>query len=150
MKKFLMLGLCLILVSALLAQVQNPVKWTYASKKVNETTYSVLITATLEPGWHLYSQTTPEGGPVPTAFAFAKNPLLTLEGAPKEVGRLEQKHEPLFGVDVKQFSHAVVFQQSVKVKGRAKTALAGTVEFMACNDAMCLPPSTQKFSIALK
>jgi hypothetical protein len=132
------------------AQVQNPVRWEFSSKKVNGTTYDVKITASIEPGWHVYSQTTPEGGPVPTSFSFAKNPLLTLQGTPKEVGKLEQRFEPLFGVDVKQFSDKVVFQQTIQVKGKAKTALSGSVEFMVCNDEMCLPPSTQKFSIALK
>lgn len=150
MKKLIstLVFICVCLIAG--AQVQNPVKWNFASKKVNETTYSVMITATIDPGWHVYSQTTPEGGPVPTAITFSKNPLITLNGSPKEIGKLEQKHEPLFGVDVKQYSKVVVFQQSVKLKGKAKTALSGTVEFMACNDEMCLPPSTQKFSIALK
>jgi DsbC/DsbD-like thiol-disulfide interchange protein len=150
MKKLMIVGLCLLFFGVVSAQVQNPVQWNYTVKKVNETTYSVQIAATIEPGWHVYSQTTPEGGPVPTSIAFAKNPLLTLEGSPKEIGKLEQKHEPLFGVDVKQYSNKVFFVQTVKVKGKAKTALTGTVEFMACNDEMCLPPSSQKFSIALK
>jgi thiol:disulfide interchange protein DsbD len=56
----------------------------------------------------------------------------------------------LFGVDVKQFSNKVDFVQTVKIKGKAKTVLNGSVEFMTCNDHECLPPKTQKFSVALK
>jgi thiol:disulfide interchange protein DsbD len=131
-------------------QVQKPVTWSFSSKKINATTYDVHLTATINSGWHTYSQTTPEGGPVPTAITFTKNPLLTLQGAAKEVGKLEQKHEAIFGVDVKQFSNKVDFVQTVKLKGGAKTSVAGTIEYMVCNDKQCLPPATQKFTIALK
>lgn len=132
------------------AQVQNPVKWAYKLKKVNATTYEVQITATIDKGWHIYSQTTPDGGPVPTTIKFAKNPLVTLVGAAKEVGKLEQRHEELFGVDVKQFSNIVSFVQTVKVKTAVKTSVVGTVEFMVCNDTQCLPPTTNKFSLSIQ
>ena len=132
------------------AQVQNPVKWAYKLKKVNATTYEVHITATIDKGWHVYSQTTPDGGPVPTTINFSKNPLITLVGTAKEVGKLEQRHEELFGVDVKQFSNSVNFIQTIKVKAAVKTAVTGSVEFMVCNDRECLPPTTNKFSLPIQ
>jgi thiol:disulfide interchange protein DsbD len=55
----------------------------------------------------------------------------------------------VFGVDVKYFSGKVDFVQLVKLKSKAKTNFTGSVEFMVCNDQQCLPPATQKFSIAL-
>lgn len=150
MKKILSLSFALIILSAVKAQVQTPVQWAFAAKKINATTYEVHLTASMESGWHIYSQSTPEGGPVPTSIEFSKNPLLILDGKAKEVGKLEQHFETLFGVEVKQFSNKVDFVQVVKIKGKAKTALNGSVEFMTCNDRECLPPRTQKFSIALK
>lgn len=130
-------------------QMEDPVSWAFAARKLDATTYEVTLTATLEEGWHLYSQTTPSGGPVPTSITFSKNPLLTLQGKPKEVGRLEQRHEPLFGVEVKQYSDKVVFVQKVALKGKAKTAVSGAVEYMSCNEEMCLPPTSKKFTLAL-
>lgn len=150
MKKFFALVLGIMAVGLVQAQIQNPVKWSFASKKINASTYEVYLTAQIDEGWHVYSQTTPDGGPIPTSIEYTKNPLLTIDGNAKEVGKLEQKHEPLFGVDVKQFSDKVVFVQRVKVKGNAKTSLSGTVAFMSCNDRECLPPKSQKFTIALK
>ena len=132
------------------AQMKNPVQWVFTAKKINASTYEVHMTATIDEGWHLYSQTTPDGGPTPTAISFAKNPLLVLDGTTKEVGKMEQKHEELFGVDVKQFSKKVDFVQVIKLKGKAKTSVNGSVEFMTCNDNQCLPPQTKKFSITLK
>lgn len=150
MKKILAFLLSFVVLQAAHAQVKNPVQWSYTAKKLNATTYEVHLSATIEDGWHLYSQTTPDGGPVATTIAFAKNPLLILEGNVKEIGKLEQRHEELFGVDVKQFSNKVDFVQVVKLKGKAKTALNGSLEFMTCNDRECLPPKIQQFSIALK
>lgn len=132
------------------AQIENPVKWSYKLKKVNATTYEVHISATIDEGWHIYSQTTPDGGPIATTINFSKNPLLTLVGAAKEVGKLEQHHEELFGVDVKQFSKSVNFIQTIKIKAAVKTAVTGTVEFMVCNDRECLPPTTNKFSLSIQ
>lgn len=150
MKKIFSFTMGLILLNMANAQVKNPVQWDFSAKKINATIYEVYLTANMEDGWHVYSQHTPDGGPVPTSIQFAKNPLLTLNGTPKESGKKEQKFEELFGVDVIQFSDKVVFVQKVEVKGKAKTTLTGSVEFMTCNDRECLPPATQKFSIALK
>jgi DsbC/DsbD-like thiol-disulfide interchange protein len=134
---------------SLCAQVEQPVTWSFASKKLNATTFEIRLTAQIESGWHIYSQSTPAGGPVPTEIRFAKNPLVALPEKVKEVGKLEQKHEPLFGVDVKQYSKTVVFVQKVSVKGKAKTSLNGVIEYMTCNEEQCLPPAEQKFTIAL-
>ena len=150
MKKVLLLAFGLMTIHVLNAQVKHPIAWTFTCKAIDGNTYEVSMSANIEDGWHIYSQSTPEGGPVPTAISFAKNPLVSLVGQPKEVGKLEQRHEELFGVDVKQFSGKVVFVQVVKLKGKAKTALSGSVYFMTCNDHECLPPVTRKFEIALK
>ena len=150
MKKIYFAVLLLMAATQGFSQVKNPVKWEYASKKINESTYEISLIATLDPAWHIYSQTTPEGGPSATVITFTKNPMLQLEGPVKEVGKLEQKNEPLFGVDVKQFSNKVSFVQTVKLKAKAKTAITGTIEFMTCNNRECLPPKEEKFSVSLK
>ncbi len=146
---------CLLLLSVFItvisfAQIQEPVEWSFSSKKINATTYTVTLTAKLDNGWHIYSQTTPGGGPVPTSISFSKNLLATPAGTTKELGKLEKHFEPLFGVDVKQFSDRVNFVQTVTVKPGVKTTVTGTIEYMTCNDHECLPPRTVKFSVLLK
>jgi len=132
------------------AQIQDPVKWTFDAKKIADGSYEVRLTATIDAGWHIYSQNTPDGGPIPTNITFTKNPLILSEGKVKEIGKLEKKHEPIFGVDVKQYSNKVDFVQTFKLKGKVKTAIAGSVEFMVCNDSQCLPPSIKKFSLEIQ
>jgi thiol:disulfide interchange protein DsbD len=131
------------------AQVQNPVSWSFSAKESADNSYEVHLTATIERGWHIYSQTTPDGGPVPTAITFSKNPLLTLSGDPKK-WEIRRAQRALFGVNVKQYSNNVDFVQTVKIKGNAKTAVKGSVEFMVCNNKECLPPKTIEFSVSLK
>jgi DsbC/DsbD-like thiol-disulfide interchange protein len=136
--------------ATIMAQVKNPVKWNYSAKQLSAGKYELHMIATLEKGWHLYSQNTPDGGPVPTAFSFTKNPLVTLNGPVKETGKLETHFEKLFDVDVKQYSDKVDFVQTVTVKGNVKTNMAGNVKYMLCNDRECLPPKEVNFSIALQ
>jgi hypothetical protein len=150
MKQLLSVFVLILLTGQAFSQVKNPVKWAFAAKKIDQVTYEISLTATLDAGWHIYSQTTPDGGPSATVISFTQNPLITLDGGVKEVGKLEQKFEELFGVDVKQFSNKVVFVQTVKLKAKAKTAVNGTVEFMSCNNKECLPPSSQKFSVPIQ
>lgn len=133
----------------LFAQVKDPVKWSFSAKKT-ATGYDVVIVANLEKGWHTYSQNTPDGGPVATSFTFTKNPLLTLDGKVTEKGKLEKKFEELFDLNVLQYSNTVTFTQKVRLKGKVKTNLSGTVEFMVCNDKECLPPKKVPFTIALQ
>src|SRR5258706_7759981 len=121
MKKFLFVFILSSIVADCFAQSDNPVKWDFSAKKINATTYEVHLTAKIEDEWHIYSQTTPDGGPVATSISFNKNPLLSFDGSAKESGKLEQHFEELFGVQVKQFSNKVDFIQIVKLKNNVKT-----------------------------
>jgi len=149
MKKYFSATLVTILFGTIDAIAQNPATWTFSIKKIDTKNYEVRITGTLDGDWHTYSQYTPAGGPVPTRIDFIKNPLVTLIGKPKEVGKLEEHFEPLFGVMVKQFGSAVTFIQNVQLKTPVKTAISGNVYFMVCNDEECMPPQKQAFSITL-
>lgn len=151
MKKIYLAVLLMFSANMIFAQmVKNPVTLTSSVKKVADKTYEVTIAANIQPGWHMYSMTTPEGGPIPTAVDFAKNPLVTPQGNVKEVGKMEQKFEPLFGVDVKQFSNNVKFVQTFKTRANVKTSMDVAVKYMVCDDHQCLPPSTKKLTVALK
>lgn len=149
MKKMIFL-VCIVAIPFLItAQVKEPVNWYFTSKKIADKTYEVHLTVSIQAGWHTYSPTTPDGGPVPTTVKFANNPLITVDGKLKEIGKLEKKNEPLFGVEVKQYSNKVDFVQIVKVKGVVSTSVKGTIEYMVCNDKQCLPPVTKDFLIPL-
>ncbi|MBN9349502.1 MAG: hypothetical protein J0H55_02360 [Chitinophagaceae bacterium] len=152
MKKIYFIAAFLLCGNFLFAQmVKNPVSWTSSTRKTGDKTYEITLVANIGSGWHMYSQNTPDGGPLPTKITFSKNPLVILpSGHMKESGKLEQRFEPLFGVDVRQYSNQVEFKQTVKLKANVKTSVDVAVQFMTCNDRECLPPTTRKFTVALK
>ncbi len=150
MKKILFTLALVFTTAVLFAQIQNPVQWSYAVVKKTATSYQVNITATLPRPWHIYSQTTSNGGPIPTTVAFNKNPLATLTGKIQELGALKVVHDASFGVDVKYFYDKVEFVQMVTLKAPVKTNLSGTVEYMVCNDSQCLPPTKVPFEVKLQ
>lgn len=150
MKRILLAALFLFSANVLFAQiVKNPVNWSSSVKKIGDKTYQVILVADIDQGWHMYSQSTPEGGPIPTKVTITKNPLIVTEGSFKEKGKMEQKFEPLFGVDVKQYSDKVEYSQVIKTKANINTSMEVAVQFMVCDDHQCLPPSTKKLTVAL-
>lgn len=148
MKKLLLFLIIATTSFSLSAQIQNPVKWEFTSKKIADKTYEVHFTARIDKGWHLYAQDTGEG-PVPTSFTFARNPILNTDGKTKEIGNLLKEYDNNFGSVLKFYADKVEFVQVVKLKANAKTSVNGEVEFMVCNDEKCLPPRKIPFTIKL-
>jgi thiol:disulfide interchange protein DsbD len=149
MNKLLLIVFSVFLATVSFAQ-SNVVNWKFESKKLGDKKYEVKLIAMVAQPWHIYSTTTPDGGPLPTKITFTKNPLAVMEGKLKEVGKLETKFEDVFDVDTKFFNDKVEFVQVVTLKANVKTSLTGSVEYMTCNDKECLPPKSVDFSIALK
>lgn len=149
MKHFFTLSL--LMLGTFVMRAQNPVTWTFSSKKIADKTYEVHMKAAIQPGWHLYSQNQPEDAiAIPTGFTLAANPLFTLDGKIKEIGKLEKFHDKKLDVSANQYSNTVDFVQVVKLKTNAKTSLTGNVEYQTCNDERCLPPKKVNFSIAIR
>ena len=141
----------LFIVGVARSQTLNPVSWTFSAKKTADKTYEIHLTAAMQPGWHLYSQSQPEDAiAIPTGFTFTTNPLFTMNGSIKEVGKLEKFHDEKLNLSANQYSEKVDFVQVVKLKSNVKTNVAGSVEYQTCDDKKCLPPKTVNFSVALK
>ncbi|MDB5201797.1 MAG: hypothetical protein JWQ27_1206 [Ferruginibacter sp.] len=144
----LTISFVLFTIAGVFAQIENPVKWTYTAKKVSDKVYEIHMQATLDPKWHIYAQEAGEG-PEPTVISFTKNPLLKLDEATKEVGKLEKQYDENFKSVLKFYANKVDFVQRVKLKSSAATVLKGTISYMVCNDRKCLPPKEVTFSVKL-
>lgn len=130
------------------SQILKPVTWSYAAKKTSKTEAVIYIKATIDQGWHLYSQDVKDGGPVKTTFTFPASKEYTVIGKtaePKAVTR----YEDTFKMNVSFFEKSVLFQQKVKLNGSTAT-VKGKVEFMTCDDKQCLPPEEIEFSVPVK
>ncbi|HSU27427.1 MAG TPA: protein-disulfide reductase DsbD domain-containing protein [Chitinophagaceae bacterium] len=141
-----------VLLSAGISQAQlNPVSWTFTAKKTASKTYEIHMTATMQAGWHLYSQTQPEDAiAIPTTFTLNNNPLITKNGKIKEIGKMLVFHDARLDISAHQYANTVDFVQVVKLKANAKTNFSGNVEYQTCDDSKCLPPKTIVFNVALK
>ncbi len=140
MKKHLILLFALIAFTVGNSQILEPVKWQTSIEKFSDTEYNLVSKATIESGWHLYSQNVPADGPIPTTFTFDD-----VNGAFKFIGNtgeLEGKtvDDPVFQMRIKFFEKSAIFVQRVQLLGDV-TSVKGTVEFMVCDDTRCLPPT---------
>ncbi|WP_316834100.1 protein-disulfide reductase DsbD domain-containing protein [Pedobacter nutrimenti] len=144
----LILSFLVLSVFAASAQIENPVKWSYGQKKISKTEAIVFIKASIEDGWHIYSQNVKDGGPVKTSVTFAPSKDYVKVGTtsePKPVTKFEKS----FDMNVSYFEKQVIFQQKVKLN-KPSTTVKGKVEFMVCNDSKCLPPTEVEFSVQVK
>jgi len=147
-KKLITMILVVFWATGLRAQIETPVKWSYGFKKINAREAVVLLKATIDDGWHIYSVNQEDGGPVKTSFKFTASKNYVLLGNVTEP-KPKVAFEKAFGIDVKTFTQSVVFQQKVRLKS-GECIVAGSLEYMVCNDHRCLPPETVQFSIPVK
>lgn len=126
----------------LTAQMYDPVKWATSVKKISDTEYKLISTATIETKSHLYSQNVDDGGPIPTTFTYInKDKSFNLvEKTTEEEGYTVD--DPVFEMRIKYFENKAVFEQKITLLKDVNTII-GTVEFMACDDEKCSPPTTE-------
>jgi thiol:disulfide interchange protein DsbD len=148
-KRIVLFALLLAAFQMVSAQILEPVKWSFESRKTGESEYELRFMATMDNGWHLYSQFVPSGGPIPTSFKFEKSAGYTLVGKVTEPKPLEE-NDPNFNMVVKYFIKSVVFTQKVKVVSDKPVEVKGFLEFMCCNNQNCLPPTEVNYSFKLE
>ena len=147
-KYYITLALLILFLFQSKAQVLTPVHWSYAAKKISATEAVVFLRATIDHGWHVYSQTVKNGGPVKTSITFHPSKDYQTIGTtaePKPITR----NEKVFKMDISFFEGSVTFQQKIKLKVN-QAIVTGTLEYMTCNDHQCLPPDDIEFSIPVK
>ena len=132
--------LFLVFTSLGYSQILDPVKWKTSVEKVSPTEFDLIVTATIERGWHLYSQNVPDDGPIPTTFSFEGSVNYLKKGNTKEeVGHTV--NDPVFNMKIKYFDKKATFKQRIKIKYSDAFKINASVEFMVCNDTQCLPPT---------
>lgn len=135
-------------VTALMAQVQDPVKWSFSIKPVQGNEYELIFKATIEDKWHLYSQHIATDDPnaitpVPTSFHFNANKAFELIGSVEEISKPKVEFDPNFELNLAFFEHEAIFIQRVKVN--EPYVINGYLEFMCCDDKQCLAPKEVEF-----
>ena len=134
----------LIISTSLSAQIIEPVKWNITEHKTSDTTLEIRYNATIDEGWHLYSNILPDGGPLATEVTYS-----TLEGA-ELVGDLVSDREAIeeysnvFSMVLNNFIEEVTFVQKIKLLS-PQYKIEGDIRYMACDNGTCIPPTTVGF-----
>ncbi len=130
------------------SQVLEPVKWSFSSK-ANGEEIELVFTAEIEPGWHLYDTSLPEGGPISTSFVYENDSKIRLLGNLAKSPSPTEIFDENFGLKLRYYENRVVFKQKVKLLDKNLTEIKGYVEFMSCNDETCTPPIEADFAIKI-
>ena len=137
----------LFMLATLMVQAQqlDPVKWKYSVKETSATEAELVFTATLDAGWHLYSQYTDPNGPLAIEFTFAESGDYARIGKVQEP-KAHEEMDDIFQCVVKSFSGTVTFRQKVKRISDKDFTVKGTVSYQLCNDGSCIAPEDHDFS----
>lgn len=149
MRRILFSLIVSFLTFAAYAQIQEPVKFKTELKNVSATELEIVFTASIEHGWHVYSTDLGDGGPISATFNTDKLTGARLDGKLRPVGKEVASFDKLFEMDVRYFEHTAQFVQKLKLTG-GTYQVKGYLEYGACNDENCLPPTQVEFSFSGK
>ena len=148
MKKIL--SICLLLIAVVAqAQIQEPVKFKSELKTLAAGEAEIVFTATIDKGWHVYSTDLGDGGPISATFNVEKISGATVVGKLQPKGKEIASYDKLFEMNVRYFESTAQFVQKLKLTG-GDYKIEGFLEFGACNDENCLPPTQVEFNFSGK
>ena len=149
-KKFLLS--CLLIITAWLpsfAQIQEPVKFKTELKTISDTEAPSVFTGNIDAGWHVYSTDLPSGGPISATFNVEKIQGAELMGKLTPQGKEIENFDKVFEMKLRYFENTATFVQKFKITD-ASYQIEGYLEYGACNDENCLPPTEVPFSFSGK
>lgn len=115
----------------------DPVKWTYAIENVNGNQFELVFNAAIDKGFHLYSLSIPEDGPLPTEFSFETSAAYSIDGKMTEGNNGIKAMDEIFKMEITYFEEKASFRQKIVSKEKQFT-VSGTIAYMVCNDQGCV------------
>lgn len=145
MKKAMTIAMLLLMVIMCQAQMADPVKFSAQLKTNGTADGEIVFSGKIADGWHVYSTDLGEDGPIQATFHVDKKDGVELVGKLTPKGREISQMDPMFEMKLRYFEHSVKFVQKVKFT-KPKYSIKCYLEFGACNDQMCMPPTQVNFS----
>lgn len=137
--------LSVLLALPALAQIQEPIKFKTEWKQNSDSEAEIIFNATIDKGWHVYSTELEEGGPISASFNIDQIQGAETIGKLTPVGNEINEMDPIFGMKVRYFKDKATFIQKIKITDK-NYSIKGYLEYGACNDENCLPPTGVDFS----
>lgn len=133
----------LLLLTWVAMAAQAQINFKVVQKQTTPNEFDIVFTAAIEPGWHIYS-TTEKNGPIPTTFNIDKKEGVELVGGLQSKTKPQSHFEEVFDANVSYFENSAEFTQKVKITGPTYL-IEGYLEYGACNDQNCMPPTSVDF-----
>lgn len=130
--------------TAMSAQMQNPVHFSVQQKQVSPTEVQVIFTGKIDAGWHVYSTGLPADGPISATLTTETSEGAKADGKLAAQGKEISNYDKLFDMNLRYFENSVTFVQRYKVTGKTYH-IKGFLEYGACNDQNCMPPTQVEF-----
>ena len=138
------------------SQIYEPVKWNFSKQQISDSSYELIFTADIDPGWAIYSNDILNGGvdcdieicPIPVSFEFNKmdSNEISFKGGIIEIDKNKSSsQDPIFLMKVTKFIKKATFKQLVEIKNK-DAYISGFLTYMTCDDTKCLPPTDVDFS----
>ncbi|MBR6998541.1 MAG: thioredoxin family protein [Prevotella sp.] len=143
-KPFLSLAMLLMALTAW-AQMADPVHFSSELKMLEGNEAEIIFTATIDPGWHVYSTDIGDDGPTRATFHADRLEGAELVGQLKPRGKVKEEFDPMFEMSLRFFELKGAFVQKIRFT-KPKYDISCYLEYGTCNDQMCMPPSTVEFS----
>lgn len=136
-----------ILAMPVLAQIQEPVKFNSELKRISETEAEIVLNAVIDKGWHVYSTELGDDGPISATFNVDNISGAEVDGKLLPQGNEIEEMDPIFEMKVRFFESKATFVQKIKITDE-KFSIKGYLEYGACNDENCLPPTSVDFEFS--
>jgi thiol:disulfide interchange protein DsbD len=131
-------------------QISNPVTWKFTTTQVNDSQYILNCTATIQKGWHVYSQhLDPSAIQNPTALTYTPSKDYSVVGNTDEDGKLITVHDTAPKEIETYYESTITFKQKVNIHNPKGCSIKGNVYFQTCNEGMCLPPKQVDFAFVI-
>ena len=140
--------LCIVMLTAWLGtttKAQQPVQFNVQQKQVSPTELDIIFTGKIAPGWHVYSTGLPDGGPTAATLTTEHAEGIKAEGKLKAIGNEIAQFDEMFSMKLRWFENSVKFVQRYKITGKTYN-VKGFLEYGACNDESCMPPTQVEFN----
>lgn len=128
-----------------IAQIVEPIKWTESVKMQNDLEGTMSFAVTVDPGWHIYGLTLPDGGPKPTSIEFTRLDNVELVGSIEASPAPVEEVDQVFNLKLTWWESAVTFTQHFRLLAAGPYSIEGEISFQGCNDSSCIPPTRRTF-----
>ena len=119
---------------------ENPVRWKGSVEDKGDGHYTLVMTADIADGWHMYDLGPYDGGPNATTIKFNTGDGVILDGELVQKTKSKRIFDRMFEMQIGYFEHKAVFEQAITLSVPSATVKA-EIEYMVCDDRNCVPPT---------